>query len=766
MWRYYAVLHNSLLILYSSPGQAKPIDIVVLDGARLFPLAGGRRKRDVQRGFSIIESGGVVRFFMAEDGPEYELWIREINATINSGTDNWLSQVAGEAKSIDPSSDSLQDENLRAAIGGNVPADIDGSFEIDEISFDGSNSNTPQRRAQLRARLSVVSSTTKSKLGSATSTTKSLLGSAVQAARQRNVSHVDDNRNSAVDAPAYSIKPGDVVGSVCHTQTTGTSASSIDSVSYQHESVAFRGQDTDSVGSSETNESLARGGRFAAVRAVTKNRFGSAFQAAKEKGQAAAEQRRRRLQQRGSPIASPARSPLVSVAPDLVAAQTVLESKQTEIHSGAQQLFGAAVTPPVAATPTKLDASGNTNRFQPDTQPSAEMQTIAEHESLKNTKSCSVGSSDIQSEFLQTDALVFFGNEMPVSISARRFQLKDKLGAAVKSVRRSTPQENSSATDDDNTGQFSSRRPSGSGHMHGSSGAIKLRAIRVGSGNPADELHDSHAPDMDLQKIEGCWVTKVETCEVENGVSPHLGIEDSVGEPQAPSNLEEGLQEDGEASKTKDNVGESQVASTSDEGLQVDVGVSNGSEYMLSDRDALVWTNAAHSLPTTSEYEGLQQEDGGVTSVGDSTHPNRDNVVGTKDAQSLPPLSKRQVNLEREFRIHVFPKKGGAENPGEDCWQATEVVRSVSDVLALHSTISACVSCLASMINPNTPGSAEHESSKSRSSLILQGKMTALDGVLLAGKLLVEIVESSSTNIEDRKPYIEYQCKSLCSRHA
>jgi hypothetical protein len=768
MWRYYAVLHNLLLILYSSPGQAKPIDIVVLDGARLFPLAGGHRKRDVQRGFSIIESGGVVRFFMAEGGPEYELWIREIYATINSGTGDGVSQVSGEEKSIDPSSGSLQDEQLMAAVGGNLPADIDGSFEIDEISFDGSNSTTPQRRAQLRARLSVVSSATKSKLGSATSSTKNILGSAVQAARQRNVSHVDDNRNVADSTSANSITPGDVAGSVSHTQTIGTSASSMDSVSYQHESVSFRGQDTDSARSSETNEPLPRGSRFASVRAGTKNRFGSAFQAAKDKGQAAAEQRRRRLQQQGAPIASPGRSPVVPVAADLVAAQTALESKHTELHPSVKQLFGAAVTPPVAATATELGASGDTIRLQPDTEPNAEMQTIAEHESLGNAKSSSVGSGDIQSEFLQSDASVVSGNEMAISGSSLRFQLKDKFGAAVKSVRRSTPQENSSAADDDNAGRFSLRRRSGSsvrteadgGQMHDSSGAIKLRGVRVGSGNPADELHDLYAPDMDLQlrKIEGCWVTKVETCEVEAGVSPHLGTEDSVGESQALSFLEEGLQEDGKVSNTKENVGELQVASTFDEGFQEDVGASNENESMLLERDAVVGTNGAQSLPSLSEHEGLQQEGGDFTSVGESTHPNRENVVGTKDAQSLPPLSKRQVNLAREFRIHVFPNKGGAENAGEDCWHATEVVRSVSDVLALHATISACVSCLASMINAETPGSADHDSSKSRSSLIPQGNMTALDGVLLAGKLLVGLVESGSTEIEDTKSYIEYQC--------
>jgi hypothetical protein len=394
----------------------------------------------------------------------------------------------------------------------------------------------------------------------------------------------------------------------------------------------------------------------------------------------------------------------------------------------------------------ELGALGSTNPFQPDTEPNAEMQTIAEHQSLENAKSCSVGSGDFQSEFLQSDAPVVSGNEMAISGSARRFQLKDKFGAAVKSVRRSTPQENSSTADDDNAGRFSLRRRSVGGEMHASSGPIKLRGIRVGSGNPADELRDSYTPDMDLQlrKIEGCWVTKVETCEVGNGGSPHLKTEDSVGE----------------ISNAKDSAGESQVASTFDEELQEDGGESNGSEYMPSDRDSVVWTNA-QSLPSFSGHEGLQQKDGEVTSVGDSTHPNRDNVVGTEDSQSLPPLSKRQVNLQREFRIHIFPNEGGAKN-AEDCWHATEVVRSVSDVLALHATISACVSCLASMVTAETPSSADHESSKSSSSLTRQGNMIALDGVFLAGKLLVGLVESGLTEIEDTKQYIEYQCKLLC----
>lgn len=773
MWRYYAVLHKSLLILYAAPGQvsiidlfcftpslvscltsflsqAEPIDIVVLDGAHLLPLAGGHRKRDVQRGFSIIESGGIVRFFMAEGGPEYELWIREIHKTVSRSTGDGASQVSGE-KSIDPSSASLQDEHLRWAVGGNVLGDTGGSFGIDEINFDGSKSTTPQRRAQLRARLSAVTSTTKSKLGSATASTKSRLGSAVQAARQRNVSHVEERRKTAYITSASSTF-GDVEGSVSRTQTTGTDALSIAPVSHQHEAVPIGGQDTDSVGSCEANESLPRGGRFAAVRAGTKNRLGSAFQAAKEKGHAVAEQRLRRLQQRGDGRLIP------------VAAQSTLESKPTLLHASAgMQSVEAAVTPPVAAMPMELGASDSTIQFQQDTESMGEMQTIAEQEPLEVITSSPTGSDEIRSESLQHETSGVTDYEIATLSSSRRLQLKDKLGAAVKSVRRSMPRENSSATDDINADRFSSRRRPGSfvrmeadgGQMCDAFDAVRLRGIHVGSGNLADELYVSEAPDMcvHLRKIEGCWITKVEACEKVNVVSPCLGTEDSLRESRAVLTTDEGLQEDGD-------VRESQEVSTPDISPHEDVNVLDVDESVLQNHAMVGGTNDAQMLRTLLEHKDLQ-EGGDVSSVDDSKLPHHDDAVGIKDAQLPSSLSERQINLDREFRIHVFSNKGGAENAGEERLQVTEVVRSVSDILALHTTISACVSCLSSLINSETLCLADHERSNARCSLIPQGDMPVLDSVLLAGKLLVGLVESGSTEIDDKKSYIDYQCKLL-----
>jgi hypothetical protein len=247
MWRYYVVLHKSLMILYSSPGQSKPMDIAFLDGAHLLPLAGGRRKRDAKWGFSIVESSGVARFFLAENGPDFELWIRSINKITKNSPDGGIS-VLEEEKNCNESFDGASDMNLPPQ-----SKEISGSSR-DASDRNGDHDHTP-RRAQIRQKLGAVTSSTKSKLGSAAvgaktrlgpaaSSTKSRIGSAVQAARQKSASNTEDETE---------------------TISTGDSSSIV------------------ATSDSGENSARPRSGRFAAVRAGTKNRLGSLYKLRKRR---------------------------------------------------------------------------------------------------------------------------------------------------------------------------------------------------------------------------------------------------------------------------------------------------------------------------------------------------------------------------------------------------------------------------------------------------------------------------------------------------
>jgi hypothetical protein len=88
LWPFWAILRKELLILYPRPGESKPSDIVSLVNARIRNLAGGNSKQDTKRGFAIVESSGMIRYFVTGSAQEYELWTNEINCTIRLFSDS------------------------------------------------------------------------------------------------------------------------------------------------------------------------------------------------------------------------------------------------------------------------------------------------------------------------------------------------------------------------------------------------------------------------------------------------------------------------------------------------------------------------------------------------------------------------------------------------------------------------------------------------------------------------------------------------------
>ena len=450
--------------------------------------------------------------------------------------------------------------------------EIADSLSRDINDHDGDHDHAP-KGAQIRQRLGAVTSSTKSKLGSAAvgaktrlgpaaSSTKSRIGSVVQAARQRSVSNTEDEFDRGV--------PGSLTASTQKTESVSSGDGTLN--------VA----DVDS----GENPTRARSGRFAAVRAGTKNRLGSALQAAKEKGKAAAEQRRRRLHDQDEHGHD--------FSPDPFTAGVESQSP-TQLRSRATPLEEESV----AVIPPASEASAEFVQHQ----------TIDEHDIKKEDGDRGVDSFS----YMNSNENLYQSESATESAgSGRGQQLKSKLGAAVQSVRRSTTQDGSRRRRFGSSGNDGNDNAS----MLDASGAIKLRGIHVGYGNPIDELHFSHTTDVDidLKATKGYWVSSVELCSIEDNTV---------------------------------------VLSISEESA----------------------TTEAISGPAVAECSQESSSD---------PKTEMDDV-----AANIP---DRHISLEHGFRIRsVSGSEWGQVGMEVERSVASEVVRSVSEVLALHTALSDCV---------------------------------------------------------------------------
>lgn len=622
----------------------------------MLPLEGGRRKRDVKRGFSIVESGGVVRFFLAESGAEFEQWIRDIDR---------ITRRSGE------SSDLATEETGRSFIRDQNRMDTDQSGDFSAspsrgVTVDGvHNDNTP-RRAQIREKFSSVTSSTKSKLGSAAAGaktrlgpaaagTKNKIGSVVQAARHRSMSHSDEGIGHAnEDEPVASALQDRSFSSADHV----TDASHDDS---------------------GANQSRKMGGRFAAVKAGTKNKFGSALQAAKEKGKAAAVQRRRRIQERGDHNnAYDSRSASSDPFSAGVEAQSILAANPTRLRSTVVPLGEQMAAS--EETNNVMDLSENSQPVLGSGKPRHE---TVEREGVGFDSSQSIESDEVSSENLTTS-----------SGPARRQQLKSKLGAAVQSVRLGTSQDGSlrrrfggSAGEDSHDARFLDP-----------SSTLKLRGIHSGHGNPVDELNGDYTDaDVQLETVRGLyWVASVAVCKLENEIPAPLETENTVYETTPP--------------------------------------IAN---------------------EISQEVNGGDQ----LTDTSSTADPDRDEEG---EAHEEPKLSDRQRRLENAYKIHVFSGEDEISRSGENEGDVSEVVRSLSDLLALQTALSDCVSRVILVATCSTgKRSTENEAGEEEGSpdSLSDKDMNSLDSVRFAGRLLRGLVETGSDEFENEKEYNDYQCE-------
>eukprot|EP00934_Nitzschia_sp_Nitz4_P008098 Nitzschia sp. Nitz4//scaffold135_size62275//54221//61276//NITZ4_006357-RA/size62275-snap-gene-0.60-mRNA-1//-1//CDS//3329535584//8088//frame0 len=238
LWPFWGVLRKDLLILYSGPGEPKPSDVVVLQGASLRQLAGGRSRQDVKHGFVIVERDGVVRFFVTATSQEHAHWIREILKVAGSVEENLLDtdrdmfdaiaehdvngegengsrgvtalggRFAGAKNRIGAAlenarqkgremSERCRGQEAAPSVPSNTLSEGDGISDSTEVPSPGEiddEKGGPRRRLQFGKALSGMGQATKTKLGSA-----------IQTARQKGSNVSERTSTSASDTPQKSL---------------------------------------------------------------------------------------------------------------------------------------------------------------------------------------------------------------------------------------------------------------------------------------------------------------------------------------------------------------------------------------------------------------------------------------------------------------------------------------------------------------------------------------------------------------------------------
>ena len=263
LWPYWAVLRKGLILVYSAPGKTQVLDIISLQGATMYQLTGGGRKRDLKRAFGIVQSNGMLHLVTIGTDREFHIWIREMSRSISASSSNGEKNVVpslpsslsdaveGSTSNTEASMQAVEHDKLNSSVsiseeqtssthpdGAANPtpgAESDSSrgtglqetLDVtDSTSVSGSTTSrsltdvndeqsmisqpeTTNRRLQIRNRLAGVGQATKSRFGSASQATKSRFGSAMQIAREKGRAVADRTRqNRSTTSAESSVETG------------------------------------------------------------------------------------------------------------------------------------------------------------------------------------------------------------------------------------------------------------------------------------------------------------------------------------------------------------------------------------------------------------------------------------------------------------------------------------------------------------------------------------------------------------------------------
>jgi hypothetical protein len=215
------------------------VDFVSLERASLREISGGSRKRDLKRAFALVESNGTVHFLIAGSDTEYIDWVNSISRAIN------MYSVEHPNTSMDGML--LQSPSLHSFNSVSSNASIDDTSK--HVRTLGRSFAKVVQAAKVKGQAAVARG----------------IGSSAQTAD-----------NNVFDCAVMTNGSATVSNSIMPTETKGES---------------YNGDSGNTELGTNPNVQQLRN-RFASVGKATKNRFGSAISAAKQKGKEAVQLRR------------------------------------------------------------------------------------------------------------------------------------------------------------------------------------------------------------------------------------------------------------------------------------------------------------------------------------------------------------------------------------------------------------------------------------------------------------------------------------------
>lgn len=297
----WCVLRGDLLFVYSSPGQFRPLDSILLKGSSLRQLAGGR-KHDLKRAFALVESTGVVHLIATRTDHEFYLWVQNFNRIIGTTTSEQMAlqqlNMTMKSSKLDASPHSVNADGTEYST--HQPRFGRFAQAIHQAAKSTSQSIAERRRQKLEEsniedqgfqncegeeydstapneNECIVSTESTEQSGAIFE--MSIPGRSIINVAARASEHIvtDVKHHDSRDGNDDNVTESQTTAEFMETSIVSTSRAS---------SVHTQGSETSSQGNPEKR--LADDGRrlrnrFASVRMATKNRVGSAIVAAKEK---------------------------------------------------------------------------------------------------------------------------------------------------------------------------------------------------------------------------------------------------------------------------------------------------------------------------------------------------------------------------------------------------------------------------------------------------------------------------------------------------
>lgn len=467
--------------------QPKPSDVILLEGAKIRQLAGGRSKQDVKRGFALIEHDGMTRYFIASSSQEFSRWITEISAVIDSYK---MSSIISRDEHNLPLSGFDQESSDHSRALEVDSADVSGHpSENDWASQDG-DGDDPGRVKRLGGRLAGA---------------KSRIGAALESARQKGKEISErrrdpagiletDVRTSAQDEPRLDTPLDDTVAS---SDVVGTESRSF--VTENAPGLIADEMDANDAAINGNRRRLQFGKALTGMKLATKNKLGTAIQNARQK----------------SSMQTPPRPFSGS------------RGKVMELSSGPQDVFDKSLGNRSAAS--SFDGSIGTSTFPTSHWTCKACTFINTRQSDSKGDQvcgmCGTAMSSLSVEVAEGDtsvsepnlgdavASVDFNGEVLPDESSRRSRF-GALGAAVRNVRQNSL-DDSSENNQDPRGRglssrfnFRKRRPEASTEpILFDDTAVTINRVHASGFAPSVQASD--IPIVPLKLLEGNWVVSV-----------------------------------------------------------------------------------------------------------------------------------------------------------------------------------------------------------------------------------------------------------------